>query len=62
MDLEDLEPKKTKTHELGADLSKFSVGDLEALAESLRAEIARVEQAMAAKQSSLNAAESVFKR
>ncbi len=62
MDLEDLEPKKTKTHELGADLSKLSVGDLKALAETLRAEIARVEQAMAAKQSSLTAAQSVFKR
>ena len=33
-----------------------------ALAETLRAEIARVEQAMGAKQSSLSAAESVFKR
>ena len=62
MDLEDLEPKKTKTHELGADLSKLSVGDLKALAETLRAEIVRVEQAMAAKRSSLNAAESAFKR
>jgi uncharacterized small protein (DUF1192 family) len=62
MDLEDLEPKKPKAHQLGADLSKFSVGDLRALANTLRAEIARVEQAMAAKQSSLNAAESVFKR
>jgi uncharacterized small protein (DUF1192 family) len=62
MDLEELEPKNTKTHELGADLSKFPVGDLKALAETLRAEIVRVEQAMAAKRSSLNAAESVFKR
>ncbi len=62
MDLEDLEPKKAKAHQLGADLSKLSVGDLKALAETLRAEIARVERAMAAKQSSLTAAESVFKR
>ncbi len=62
MDLEELEPKNTKAHELGADLSKFSVGDLKALAETLRAEIVRVEQAMAAKRSSLNAAESAFKR
>jgi len=62
MDLEDLEPKKAKAHQLGADLSKLSVGDLNALAETLRAEIARVERAMAAKQSSLTAAESVFKR
>ncbi len=62
MDLEDLEPKKAKAHQLGADLSKLSVGDLKALAETLRAEIARVEQAMGAKQSSLTAAESAFKR
>lgn len=63
MDLDDLQPpKKAKAHELGADLSKLSVGELKELAETLRAEIARVEQAMAAKQSSLSAAQSVFKR
>jgi uncharacterized small protein (DUF1192 family) len=62
MDLDDLEPKKPKTQELGQDLSKHSVGELEALIETLRAEIARVEEALAAKQSSKSAAESVFKR
>jgi uncharacterized small protein (DUF1192 family) len=62
MDLDDLEPKKPKTQELGQDLSKHSVAELEALIETLKAEIARVEEALAAKQSSKSAAESVFKR
>jgi uncharacterized small protein (DUF1192 family) len=64
MDTDDLAPlpKKAKSHELGQDLSKHSVADLQALLETLKAEIVRVEQAMNAKQSSLNAAQSVFKR
>jgi uncharacterized small protein (DUF1192 family) len=62
MDLEDLEPKKAKNHEVGADLSKLSVGELQELIETLKSEIARVEQTLTAKQSSKNAAESVFKR
>jgi uncharacterized small protein (DUF1192 family) len=62
MDLDDLEPKKVKAYELGQDLAKLSVGELEALAKRLMAEIARVEQAVAAKQSSLSAADAVFKR
>ena len=62
MDLEDLEPKKAKSHELGQDLSKHSVAELTALIETLKAEIARVEEALAAKQSSKSAAEAAFKR
>ena len=62
MDLDDLEPKKVKAYELGQDLAKLSVGELEALAKRLMAEIARGEQAVAAKQSSLSAADAVFKR
>jgi uncharacterized small protein (DUF1192 family) len=62
MDIEDLEPKKAKGHELGTDLSKLSVAELKALIETLKAEIARVEAVLAAKQSSKTAAESVFKR
>ena len=63
MDIDDLEPrKKKKAYELGEDLSKLSVGELVELVESLKAEIARVEAVRAAKQSSLTAAESVFKR
>lgn len=62
MSIEDLEPKKPKGHEVGADLSKLSVGELAELIETLKAEIARVDQTLAAKQSSKNAAKSVFKR
>ena len=54
--------KSRKTIEVGADLSKLSVGELAELIETLKAEIARVDQTLAAKQSSKNAAESVFKR
>jgi uncharacterized small protein (DUF1192 family) len=62
MSIEDLEPKKPKSHEVGTDLSKLSVGELADLIETLKAEIARVEQTLATKQSSKSAAESVFKR
>ena len=63
MDLDDLQPvKKAKTYELGQELSKHSVGELEALIDVLKAEIARVEQALGAKQSSKSAAEAAFKR
>jgi uncharacterized small protein (DUF1192 family) len=61
MDLDDLEPKK-KAYELGQDLTKLSVGELAELIETLKAEIARVEQARAAKQSSLSAADAAFRR
>ena len=64
MDADDLAPppKKPKSYELGQDLSKLSVGELKALIDDLTAEIARVEAARAAKQSSLSAAEAAFKR
>ena len=63
MDLDDLQPpKKAKSYELGQELSKHSVGELEALIGELKAEIARVEQALLNKQSSKNAAEAAFKR
>ncbi len=64
MDTDDLAPpaKKPKTHELGQDVSKLSVGELKALIEDLKGEIARVEAVLSAKQSSLSAAEAVFKR
>ena len=55
-------PPKRKIYEVGQDLSKYSVGDLKALIETLKAEIARVEQALDAKQSSKSSAEAVFKR
>jgi uncharacterized small protein (DUF1192 family) len=64
MDTDDLAPppKKPKSYELGQDLSKLSVGELQALIDDLKAEIARVEATLAAKQSSRTAAESAFKR
>jgi uncharacterized small protein (DUF1192 family) len=64
MDTDDLAPppKKAKSYELGQDLSKLSVAELQALIDELEAEIARVEQTLATKQSSKSAAESVFKR
>ena len=62
MDLDDLEPKKKKSYELGQDLSKLSVGELAELIESLKEEIARVEAARSAKQSSRSAADAAFKR
>lgn len=62
MSIEDLEPKKPKGHEVGADLSKLSVGELQELIDTLKTEIARVEQTLAAKQTSKSAAEQVFKR
>ena len=63
MDTDDLEPKKKpKSYELGQDLSKLSVGELKALVDDLKAEIGRLEAALAAKQSSKSAAEAAFKR
>lgn len=64
MDTDDLAPlpKKAKSNELGQDLSKLSVGELQALIDQLKAEIARVEQTLRAKQSSKSAAEAAFKR
>ena len=62
MDLDDLTPKKPKSHELGQDLSKLSVAELQDLIDTLKGEIARVEEVLGAKQSSLSAAEAAFKR
>jgi uncharacterized small protein (DUF1192 family) len=63
MDTDDLEPKKKpKGYELGQDLTKLSVGELKALVDDLKAEIGRLEAALAAKRSSKSAAEAAFKR
>lgn len=61
MDLEELEPKKKPGFEIGSDLSTLSVDELRALVETLNAEIARIEEAIGAKESSMKAADSVFK-
>ncbi len=62
MDLDDLVPKKPKGYELGQDLTKLSVGELRELVETLKAEIARIEAAAAAKEASKSAADAAFKR
>lgn len=61
MDLDDLEPRRPKDHALGTDLTQMSVAELRELLERLRAEIARVEAALEAKEASRSAAQSVFK-
>ena len=64
MDTDELAPppKKPRSYELGQDLSKLSVGELKALIDDLKAEIARVEAVLDTKQSSQSAAEAAFKR
>jgi uncharacterized small protein (DUF1192 family) len=62
MEWDDLQPKKPKTHVLGQDIAKLSIDELAALVGDLKAEIARVEDTMAQKQSSKSAAEAAFKR
>jgi uncharacterized small protein (DUF1192 family) len=63
MDTDDIAPPpKKKTHEFGQDLSKLSVAELQALIDTLKGEVARVEKVLADKQSSLSAAEAAFKR
>ncbi len=61
MDMEELEPRKSRDFEIGQDLSKLSVEELKALAQTLREEIARIEATVRAKESSRAAADSVFK-
>ncbi len=57
----DDEPKPKPDYVIGSDLSRYSVADLKELAETLRSEIARVEEAERAKASSRAAADTIFK-
>ena len=61
MDMDELEPRKPVAFELGGDLSKLSIEELKELIERLSAEITRIEQDIKAKESSRDAAASVFK-
>lgn len=61
MDMEELEPRKTRDFEIGCELSNHSIEELKELALVLRSEIARIEEALEAKESSRSAADSVFK-
>lgn len=61
MDIEELEPRKKKNFEIGCDLSSHSVEELKELAETLGEEIKRIGEAIGLKESSRDAADSVFK-
>lgn len=55
-------PKKKRKHELGEDLSAFSLDELAERIAVLREEIVRVEAAIAAKRESARVAASFFKQ
>ena len=61
MSIEDDLPKKPKTHVLGADLSAYSVYELQDYLQALEAEKHRVSTMMETKKASRSAADSVFK-
>ena len=55
-------PRKKPVHEVGEDLSKLSLFELAERIESLKEEIARIEEAIARKKASADHAASFFKR
>jgi uncharacterized small protein (DUF1192 family) len=55
-------PKKKILHEIGQDLSLLSVAELKERIEILREEIARLESAIAQKQTSRNVADQFFRK
>jgi len=55
-------PKKKSVHQIGQDLSRLSVEELAERIAALRAEIGRLESAMASKKASRAAADQFFKR
>lgn len=57
----DDEVKKPKIHEVGMPIDTMSVGELEERIALLEGEIARLRQAIAARQQSKAAADSLFK-
>jgi uncharacterized small protein (DUF1192 family) len=59
---EDDIPRKKARHELGEDLARLSLEELGERIALLKAEIARLEEAMAAKRASADAAAAFFKR
>ncbi len=58
---EDDEVKRPKGHEVGMPIDTMSVGELEERIALLEAEIARLRQAIAARQQTKAAADSLFK-
>ncbi|SEG26631.1 Uncharacterized small protein, DUF1192 family [Methylobacterium sp. 190mf] len=59
---DDDRPRKAAAHEIGQPLDTLSLGDLDERVALLRAEIARLEAARAAKQAAQGAADAFFKR
>ena len=59
---EDDRPKKKLVHEIGQDLTLFSVGELNERITLLKEEIARLEADIAKKQASKSAADLFFKK
>jgi uncharacterized small protein (DUF1192 family) len=55
-------PKKKPVHEIGEDLGKLSLFELAERIEMLKAEIVRIEQAVATKKASATHAATFFKR
>jgi uncharacterized small protein (DUF1192 family) len=55
-------PKKKPAHEVGEDLSKLSLYELAERIETLKTEILRIEEAIAAKRASADRAATFFKR
>jgi uncharacterized small protein (DUF1192 family) len=59
---EEEQPKKKVVHTIGEDLATLSIDELVERIEILRAEISRLEEAIAAKRASADVAASFFKR
>jgi len=59
--MEELELRKKKDFEIGCDLSNHSIEELKELTETLSDEIKRIGEAIRSKESSRDAADSVFK-
>jgi uncharacterized small protein (DUF1192 family) len=59
---DDDRPAKPLIHEIGADLSTLSIAELRERIALLRAEMERIEAELATKDTSRNAAESLFSR
>ena len=51
-----------KSHELGMKLDELSIGELEETIEQLKAEITRLEDAIASKSRSLSDADAIFRK
>jgi uncharacterized small protein (DUF1192 family) len=62
MNDEDDRPKKKISHEIGQELALLSIKELQERIGLLQEEIARLEAAMARKQSSRNVADQFFKK